>query len=295
MRSRAFLRCVPALVLAGPGLALPGEGPTVSTLPTTEAAVERPASSPSAAFLAAVSLRPQGEPAAPVAPVEPASVPPTETPAHEDMKLHVFAFYEEREFDELTIDPDSDNTGFTGDVDVFDVDQTRFGMGAAFGKRNLKGFFKVFADSIGDEPLEFDGFGMGGGVAGTPIIADISADANLTLPYRVEFSGAFNDTDNDQGPFSGDLVYIENRLEVGVGVEWMGLHPSLGVQTSSIVGFLSDDITDIDNTNDYLVTGFNPGFYAGIGYKHPEFPVFVDLRFLAGDVSGWTGALGASF
>ena len=179
------------------------------------------------------------------------------------------------EMDELEIDFDTPNT----DVKIPDVRRTRIGQRFAFGSETARGFFTIFWEDW-DERFEPDlkTWGIGGGVKGMPKVGDRTAPVVVVLPYLVQFAGAggHDDITNDS------LFYFELQMEVGVGVDWMGLRPTVGVMGNSIAGILDVDAIQSDAT----LKGTNIGGYGEIRYKPPGAPVYFRLRGILGNFQG---------
>lgn len=240
--------------------------------------------------------------------VEPAGAPAARAWGQEEMDkgmekkkkkkepwINIFTFLSGRELDEVTFENEDTDV----EVDVNNVETTRTGVGVAFGRRSVRGYVQGFVESMESDfdgatitglELDADGIGFGGGVMGEPILHSFNESTHLILPYRLDL-GLVVANDDD---LEIDLVYYDTRLEAGLGVDWNGLQPSIGVRVDTLLGGVEaeDDINE--DEFDATFTGFNAGFYGGLRYKHPEFPLWIDVRATFGDLEGVTGALGWS-
>jgi hypothetical protein len=125
--------------------------------------------------------------------------------------------------------------------------------------------------------------GIGAGVEGSPTLSELSSETNLVLVYRIGASGS----DGDDG--RTDLSYVEIEGEVGIGVEFMGLRPSVGARVSGISG-------EISNQNDPEFEGLvNAGGFVDLRYRMPNAPLFASVRGSFGDLTGVDVMFGVVF
>lgn len=208
--------------------------------------------------------------------------------------INIFVFGSSRELDEVTFE--NDDTDFETDAD--NVETTRFGAGVAFGKRNVRGYVNGFIETLegtfdaAAPDLDADGIGFGGGVMGEPAIAHMGEALDLILPYHLDLALVVATDDDIAAGEDVDLVYYDTRLEAGLGIDWNGLQPSVGVRIDTLVGGLEFEDDLASDMFDATFTGFNVGGYAGLKYKHPDFPLWFDVSGAFGDVQGVTGTLG---
>jgi hypothetical protein len=183
--------------------------------------------------------------------------------------------YTDETLGELEVDFDPPTFTFA------DVDRERVGVRFAFGNPGIAGFVTPFSETWGSG-VDFDAFGVAGGIVGAPRVGNKDSAVGLLIPYLVQFGIGYGDEN------SVSLLYLDTRLEVGFGIDWKGIQPSVGLISSSIVGGLDDSILD----ESALLTGFNLGGYAELKYKHPELGLYGRLRALFGDVEGVEASLG---
>ncbi len=202
--------------------------------------------------------------------------------------FHIYAYARGEELDELEFE--EDNTDIVSKVR--DVERDRAGIVFEFGGEAVRGFFQIFEEDFDAGGPEFDGLGFGGGVAGAPTIRTYGIDQRMLLPYRAEFN--FVSLDRDSPTVANqqdDLAIFDSIGEVGIAYDWRGLQPGVGITATAVGGILEA----AGAANDSVLTGFNFGGYAGVKYKHPNFPMWVEARAIGGDVSGALFRLGVSF
>ena len=194
-------------------------------------------------------------------------------------------FYEDIELGELEYDPEG-----AFDFDVPDIDRTRSGVRGMYGWPEMQVYVQLFVEEFASNP-EFDLFGFGAGVTGDPDVHEFSDGVSVVIPYRLGFNVTAGE--EDVGATEQTLAYAEMESEVGVGIDFAGLRPSVGFYVSSISGTIEidDNITDPETDFD----GANAGGYAQISYKHKDVPVYGRFRALAGDVEGFVFTVGAAF
>ncbi len=207
--------------------------------------------------------------------------------------INIFSFVSGRELDEVTFE----NENTDAETDASNVETTRTGVGVAFGGRNVRGYVQGFVETLEGQfdvlvgvDLDADGIGFGGGVMGEPRIANFSDTTHLILPYRLDL-GLVLANDDD---LKVDLVYYDARLEAGLGVDWNGFQPSVGVRVDTLLGGVEAEDEVNEDMFDAIFAGINAGAYGGLKYKHPEFPLWIDVRAVVGDLEGVTGTLGFS-
>jgi hypothetical protein len=206
--------------------------------------------------------------------------------------INIISFASGRELDEVTFENEDTDV----ETDASDVESSRVGAGVAFGRRSVRGYVHGFFERLEGEfddtmavELDARGIGFGGGVMGEPWIATFDDTTHLILPYRLDL-GLVLANDDD---LEIDLLYYDARLEGGLGVDWNGLQPSAGFRVDTLLGVLEAE-DSINDSIDATFAGINAGFYAGVKYQHPDFPLWFDVRASGGDVDSIAGTLGCS-
>lgn len=197
-------------------------------------------------------------------------------------------YFEDSELDALRFE-EEDN--LLPDFDAR-IERERVGARFAWGSRSVRGFFQVFGEewqSNSAEPIDL--FGLGGGAMGTPVLTDLGKDVDLILPWRGDISGAAGS--DSVGPIDRALVYLELHLDIGIGIDWKGLRPSVGIALSSIGGTLAHEAVGSDLT--YTMAGANAGGFLDVQYKHADFPLYGHLRLQGGDYESAILGVGARF
>lgn len=209
---------------------------------------------------------------------------------YEETRVRLQVFAESIELSELEHDFELRPTQTS-----VDIERDRFGFRAEFGGDPVGGFFQVFVEEYTDPllPAVFDNVGLGGGIIGTPKVANIG-EVDLLVPFRVEIDVAVGI--EEVGGFDEEFVYFESVLEVGFGARWRGLQPSAGLMVHSLVGLHeSDDPTDPSHLEPTTITGTNAAGFFQLLYKHDAVPFFARFRTVFGDVQGVFFAVGAAF
>lgn len=205
-------------------------------------------------------------------------------------------YYEDQELDKITYENDG-STIPQPEADV-KVQRERIGARFAFGGETTRGFFQVFTEDWQAGSSEgLTTYGLGGGMKGTPVIAELSPDVDLILPYRGDLSLAAGADDVNSGGTTYDraLVYIDLHLEAGIGIDWMGFRPSLGLAMSSLGGAFVQEPTNTSDEFKYTLAGTNFGYFLDLFYKYADFPMYGHLRFQGGDYQMTTFGIGVKF
>lgn len=244
------------------------------------------ATSPATAFVGAAA-RPQ----------EPGTEPPPRRAApqrpgkpYEQTRARLLYFREDIELERLDVDFDT-----APDGTLRDIDRDRFGFRAEFG-RGSGGFFQLFGENFRAPMLsaeELDCVGIGGGVAGTPVVGE-TGQVQFLVPYRFEVDLVYGS--ESVAGFDEDLAYLEGMFELGFGARVFGVQASSGVQLRSLAGrFDSDNPASPSNSDPAVLSGTNVGGYLELLYKHERVPLMARLRGLVGDVRGVEFSFGFAF
>lgn len=207
------------------------------------------------------------------------------------LSVSVAAFHEEQELDELDVDFDN-----VPDITLLHTERDRSGVRATFGTDFIGGYVHVFKEEFRAPGLlltDFDTFGLGGGVVGAPQIAG-SERFKVVVPIRYEL-GLAAGVEEVSG-YDLEWIYYQSSLEGGIGLQFSGLQPSVGVVASSVVGlFESDNPASPAHLDAAIVDGLNFGGFAELLYQPDNAPVFGRIRAMFGEVSGVQFSLGVRF
>lgn len=200
-------------------------------------------------------------------------------------------FREELEFNELDIDFDN-----APDADLTDAERDRLGFRGEFGSGTIGGFFQVFAEDFRAPSLlgeEFDLFGFGGGISGTPDVGR-AGPAEFVVPVR--FAANIAGGSETVGGFDADFGYLESVFEVGFGARVYGVQATSGIVVDSMAAiYESDDPARLSNDDPAVITGTNVGVYFEGLYKHERVPLMARARVVLGDVQGFLLTFGFAF
>ncbi len=117
---------------------------------------------------------------------------------------------------------------------------------------------------------------------------------DFRMPFKFEANVSFGS--ENVGTSSQDFGYAEGIFEVGFGVGWLGLQPSVGVLVHSIAGISdTDQLSSAVLGNISEISGYNIGGYFEVLYTHPKVPLMVRARGIAGDIEGATITFGMAF
>lgn len=203
-------------------------------------------------------------------------------------RIRLEFFTQQDEFEEFKLDTSGGAT-----TDVFDGDRTRTGLRATFGTSMVRGYAQIFHEDWDIDPLtagmDFDIFGFGGGVTGSPTVHRFTDDMRLILPYRFGLNLGIG-TNEFSGATETDIAYFEFEGELGIGADLYGAQPSVGIYGSAMDASLSPDVGSNSD-----VTGTNTGVFFQLLYKSDNFPVHGGFRLTGGDVTGGTVSLGFGF
>jgi len=207
------------------------------------------------------------------------------------MSVSVAAFHEEQELDELDVDFDN-----TPDGTLLNTERDRTGVRATFGTNFIGGFVNVFKEEFRAPGLlltDFDTFGVGGGVVGAPQIGG-SERLKVVVPFRYEIALAAGI--EEVSGFDLEWIYYQSSLEGGIGIQFAGLQPSVGVAANSVFGlFESDNPASPANVDPAMVDGLNFGGFAEVLYQPKNAPVVGRIRAMFGEVSGVLVSFGFRF
>jgi hypothetical protein len=206
-------------------------------------------------------------------------------------RVRLQLFREGLEFDELDVEFDSGPDG-----KLYDIERDRFGFRAEFGSRGVGGFVQVFGEELEAEPLfgeDFDNFGIGGGVNGTPVVGR-AGKVEFLVPFEFEINVAAGS--ESVGGFDTDLLYLDTQFDVGFGARAFGAQASTGIVINAIGAlYETDDPSSAANGDPALIHGTNIGAYIEVLYKHDRVPLMARARAIVGDVSGVMLSFGFAF
>jgi len=199
--------------------------------------------------------------------------------------------------------------GATGEVKLDDVQVDRLAFRLDLSNRRIRGFVQLFVDQMTLDLIEddFNMLGGGGGVSGTPVLARLSRNLSLILPFDAEANVSYGKEDvttvgsqNNQAIADEQLTILQFQLEghAGIGLEFFGFQPAVGLALDGRLGqqkYKATMIAQPPFEEDGRFDGLNLGGYLGLAYKHREFPMFGEARAHFGNVSGFFIALGVEF
>lgn len=207
-----------------------------------------------------------------------------------DGKLRLQFFVQALELDEVEFDPDDAPT-----ADLRDIDRTRSGFRAAWGKAEARAYAQVFGETWDQgfqTDKDFPFFGIGGGVYGEPAVATFEGgDVKIVIPYRAGVNLAAGS--DERGSVEEEAAYAEFEGEVAVGVDLWGFRPAVGAYVTSLTGEI--EVDDGINNPDVDFSGSNAGGFVELQYSHPDYPFFGKIRGLGGDVEGGMFTFGVTF
>lgn len=153
---------------------------------------------------------------------------------------------------------------------------------------NIIIFTQVFDEKF---DKDFEGYGLGFGISGQPILHTFHDTFKLILPFQMHYNGVTGDADEPH--LDADIKYREALGMLGVGVDIGGLQPSIGVSYTDIVGEIEPFIGY--GGNDQELTGRNFGTYLGLKFVHKEFPGYAQIRGFSGEMDGVIASVGVRF
>jgi hypothetical protein len=202
------------------------------------------------------------------------------------------------------LDVEVDYDGATGTQDT-SVERERVRARFAFGRDDdVLGYFQILLEDFeftsvellpfGVPPpatraWEVDLYGIGGGVKGTRRVNSDEQKVAVVVPYRFDLSLLGGQEDGVLG--DATVAYLELQVDLGVGVNWQGIQPSVGASLSSLFGYVALDTPYDDAT----LEATNFGVFSELLYKHPEVPVYVRLRGTVGDIERAEFGVGVTY
>ncbi len=197
----------------------------------------------------------------------------------------VSAFHENSEVDEIKINDPGDFTETRKDVD-----RKRTGVRGTYGIEYAEGYLEVFtSDNLGAGTDSGGGFGLG--VLAEIDLCELESGATVFFPYKVGVSFA-----GGEGTFGGekaDFGTVEVISELGIGLDYRGFRPSIGVTNKSMAGVMEFDVEDStadEDEIDDIDADYAAGYFE-LGYRSPSLPMQASVRVLGGDESGVYGSL----
>ena len=206
--------------------------------------------------------------------------------AADDLRWNVEAFHRDTEIDEVEIN----DVGFA-QYDAKDVSRRRTGGRVALGYEYAQVYVEVFGeDFLGDE----DAGGIGIGLTGEPVLYRFDDDLTLFLSYRAGFAAVSADDATFAGE-EGDYLYTEASLEAGIGLDYHGFRPSVGVTSTRIQGHIDFDDEENDESDDEDLEAEFAAGYVELAYHPRNTPFQIAIRGLAGDEQGVYASLRWTF
>lgn len=180
------------------------------------------------------------------------------------------------------------------------VDRDRTGLRMAWGGETSRGYVQIFTEdwSVANSTSgDFEGGGTGGGAMGTPEIGDGPADTIMVLPWRVDLSLGLGSNALEDVAFDA-MYYTELHADLGVGLQWNGLQPSIGIAYSQLTGFIESNVKEGDPQDEVGkidLAGSNFGFFLDVKYRPEDWALYAHFRALSGDYEATTFGIGVKF
>ena len=213
------------------------------------------------------------------------------TPGPDEAARDFELYYEDGELDTVELEEQDPISPPGMKMDV-KVERERVGARFAFGGESARGFFQIFGEDIkAGSSQALTAYGLGGGVKGAPVVTELGQDAALIIPYRGDISLAYGS--DSIGITDRALAYAEFHADVGLGLDWLGLRPSVGVALSTLGGAYVADAAGLEDK--FTMVGTNVGFFVDLLYKHADFPLYGHVRVQGGDYAMTTFGIGAKF
>jgi len=232
----------------------------------------------------------------------PESPPPRAEQKDESTRVRVDAFYSRLQFNRLESEIIDVSGRKIGTEKLRDTETVRAGARVSFGTY-VRGYVQLFGERFLDDT--YRGFGIGAGASGYPVLAKLGKNLDLIMPIDgatnvVAGTGevpVFDRFGTPIGEADQYLVYLNTELTVGLGVDLHGLKPSIGFAYASHFGTFAveDEIQGYSIDIEGEFTGLNVGGYAGLLYRHPEFPVYAEARYYLGLIEGFFLSAGFTF
>ncbi len=175
-------------------------------------------------------------------------------------------------------------------------DRDRTGARFLWGNGPVQSFAQVYhvdwTDGA-DPNNRFEGIGFGVGLGGTPVIRYAPGGVHWILPWEagLNFEDAANTGSN---PTRGNLNPFEYNMQLGVGVDWRGLRPTVGVAYSRLVGSFRPSGGASSDDNESLRAS-NFGAYAELEYQPRGSRVYGNVRYQAWEYDAFSVGLGLRF
>ncbi len=199
------------------------------------------------------------------------------TPTQGGFGLEVSLYYGNSEFDTIEFD----DPGFAV-FDDKDVRRERAGAELQFGTEAIRGVIGLFSEDF----MGFDdGAGVLLGVEGRPVVYRLGSGLPVILPYRLTGS-LVNGNDATIDGQDGCVAYWDAHFELGVGLDFDGLQPAIGVTTHSLGGHIDFDGESNDEHDDEDLEGDSTSGYLELAYRPHASGWRCALRGVAGDETG---------
>jgi hypothetical protein len=202
-------------------------------------------------------------------------------------RFSLSAFHEDSQVDEVKLTPPGQ-----AEETRKDVDRRRTGVRAAYGIEYVEGYLEVFRmDHLGDD-VDFD-TGVGLGVQAEINLHRFNNDTILFFPYRAGIVAAGGE--DDFAGMKADFATIEFLSEVGIGVDYRGFRPSIGVMHKRLKGGIDFEGEPDDGDSLDAIDGKYLAGYLELAYRSPKGPFQVAVRGLSGDEEGLYASVGVGF
>lgn len=173
-----------------------------------------------------------------------------------------------------------------------EIKRKRLGGRLGFGGDKIKAYIQGYTEEFAED---YDAYGGGLGIVGDPTLVPLGETIDLVLPFKAGINATVGDTRFEilTQEVKSEIAYVEFEGDIAVGVRLFGFVPSVGFYVSSIHG-RGEGFPDFA-ADDFDFDGYNTAGFFDLYYKHDAIPLFGRGRLLAGDVEGFTLAVGLRF
>jgi hypothetical protein len=159
-------------------------------------------------------------------------------------------------------------------------DRDRTGARVTWAHREIQSFAQLYHVSwpdAADANNRFEGVGLGVGFRGTPIISYAPGGVHWILPWEAGMN-IESAEDTSSNPSGGSFDPFEYAVQLGVGIDWRGFRPTVGMAYSRIVGTYHPD-GGSSSDDDQQIRAGSLGFYGELEYRPPNSNVYGKLRY----------------